>query len=208
MYFFSPPAILKWITPGYVYWNVENAPRKIYLTLDDGPDERVTPEVLSILKDFGARATFFCLGKNAEKHPVILENILLQGHALGNHTYSHCNAWRTSISGFMKDVKKCDEVFRSSLMRPPYGNLPLYGLNELNKQYKIIMWSLMSFDFDKRITADAIVSHFAGNTRSGSVWVFHDSMKARERCLSALPILIEYFMKEGFVFEKLDAGKL
>ncbi len=208
MYFFSPPAVLKWIAPDYVHWSVEDGTRKIYLTFDDGPDQKVTPQVLNILESFEARATFFCLGNKAEQNPGILENIILKGHATGNHTYSHANAWRMSRAGFYSDVAKCNEVFRSSLFRPPYGNLPFAGLKELAKEYKIIMWSLMSYDFDQRVDPDRIVSGFIRQTKPGSVWVFHDSAKARESCLNALPRLIEHFMKQGFIFEKLEAKKL
>lgn len=208
MYFFSPPGILKWITPDYIHWSVEDGTRKIYLTFDDGPNQKVTPQVLRILEDFEARATFFCLGKNAEQHPDILENIMLNGHCIGNHTYSHVNAWRLSAKDFLSDVAKCNEVFRSSLFRPPFGNLPLTGLKELAKEYKIIMWSLMSYDFDKRVDPDIIVSRLIRLTKPGSVWVFHDSTKAMESCLIALPRLMEYFMKQGFTFEKIDAEKL
>ena len=106
MYFFSTPALLKWVTPGYVHWNVQDGARKIYLTFDDGPHPGVTPEVLSILKKYGAKATFFCLGKNAEQHPGLIENILHQGHAIGNHTYGHSNGWRMSGTRYLQDVKK------------------------------------------------------------------------------------------------------
>ncbi len=200
--------MLKLFASRGIYWSIPCTKPTVFLTFDDGPDARVTPEVLSILKDFDARATFFCLGSQVEKNPTIFDQIIHQGHAIGNHTYSHPNAWRKNRTEFLKDVEKCEHIFSSSLMRPPYGNLPLSGLNELRHKYKIIMWSLMSYDFDPRVAPDTIIKVMIKYTSPGSIWVFHDNTMAKSHCLSVLPRLIEWFMENDFVFDRIDSSKL
>jgi peptidoglycan-N-acetylglucosamine deacetylase len=202
MYFFSPPHFLKSLIPSTIIWEMGNLEKKLYLTFDDGPTAGVTDEVLIILKDFDAKATFFCVGENVEKNPRLFDNILLDGHSVGNHTYKHVDGWK-NFSMFLADVDKAREVIPSSLFRPPYGHLPPWYLKELQDQFKIIMWSLMSYDFDNRLTAERILKVFRQQTRNGYIWVFHDTAKAKPLCLNVLPKLLDVFSREGFEFEKL-----
>jgi peptidoglycan-N-acetylglucosamine deacetylase len=176
--------------------------KKLYLTFDDGPTPDVTTEVLNLLNDFNAKATFFCLGEKVEKNPELFDKILSLGHSVGNHTYKHVDAWK-NYSRFMIDVFQAQELIPTVLFRPPYGHLPLWNLKELQQHFKIVMWSLMSYDFDNRLNKDKILNVFRHRTHNGSIWVFHDTLKAKPLCMKVLPQLLNEFSKKGFVFEKL-----
>ncbi len=200
---FSTPLLLSMISPSSVCWRIDTNAKEIFLTIDDGPNPGSTQEILAILKDFEARASFFCQGKQVEKHPGIFEKIILEGHAVGNHTYSHIDGWRSTRKAFRDDVEKCASVFSSGLFRPPYGNLPLFELDFLKQRFKIIMWSLMSYDYDERIDKERINAVFQKKTKPGTIWVFHDNERAKRKCLELLPALIDYFSRKGFRFESL-----
>jgi peptidoglycan-N-acetylglucosamine deacetylase len=202
MYFFSPPDFIKSLVPSSIIWDMGICEKKLYLTLDDGPTPDVTAEILNILNDFDAKATFFCLGEKVEKHPELFEKILANGHSVGNHTYKHLDAWKNN-SGFLIDTLQAQKLIPSVLFRPPFGHLPLWNLKELQQHFKIIMWSLMSYDFDTRLSKEKILDVFRQRTHKGSIWVFHDTLKAKPLCLKVIPQLLNEFSKKGFVFEKL-----
>jgi peptidoglycan-N-acetylglucosamine deacetylase len=203
MYFFSHPSFFRKLAPSHVVWQVPSVEKKIYLTFDDGPTPGVTPKLLSMLAHYGATATFFCTGQQVQKYSGLYESILAHGHTTGNHTYSHIDAWRCLPQTFMNDVQHADALIQSRLFRPPYGHLPLQT-NTLHKLgFKIILWSLMSYDFDPHITPDRIVKQFSYTTQPGSIWVFHDNVKSSNTCLNTVPLLLERFMREGYRFEGL-----
>jgi len=204
MRFFSPPAILSAISPASVVWRVDTSEKKLFLTFDDGPCTSATDSILEVLNDYGAKATFFCMGRNVERHRSLYEKILLNQHAVGNHTYSHINAWKVSPKAFWEDVDKCALLIPGKLFRPPYGNIPFIGLSNRKQCLKTIMWTHMSYDFDNNFSAGQIVNMLKGRTRKGDILVFHDNESARDRCLKALPVIINDFMKQGYVFERID----
>jgi peptidoglycan-N-acetylglucosamine deacetylase len=204
MRFFTLPALVRMISPSQVIWRINTSCKKIFLTFDDGPDPAVTPQILSVLDEFNAKATFFCLGKNAAKHPLLLDEIISRGHSVGNHSYNHYDAWRTSSSVYLQDVDKAGKIIKSAMFRPPYGRLPLRRFQEIAQQYQIIMWTIMSYDFDPHLTAREILDRFEKQgDLSGAIIVFHDNCNASKLCLKVLPVLLENKIKNGYSFENL-----
>jgi peptidoglycan/xylan/chitin deacetylase (PgdA/CDA1 family) len=190
-------------------WKVNTDEKVIYLTFDDGPIPEVTPFVLDQLNSFRAQATFFCIGKNIDANPAIFQRILNDGHAIGNHTYNHLNGWNCDKETYFDNIRQCDRIISSSanistsLFRPPYGKLKPAQYRYLKAFYKIVMWDVLSFDFDLKISPEKVLENVLENTESGSVVVFHDSLKARPRLEYALPRTLEYFSEKGFKFDKL-----
>ena len=167
----------------------------IYLTFDDGPTPEVTPWVLSCLKEYNARGTFFCLGRNVEKYPELYKQILDEGHAVGNHTYSHLRGSRISNSEYFEDIKLASHTIDSQLFRPPYGRFRKTQINKIRKDYSIVMWDVLSQDYDPNIPPQKCLDNVNANIRPGSIVVFHDSMKARKNLYYALPQVLEKYSK-------------
>ncbi|MFH1319059.1 MAG: polysaccharide deacetylase family protein [Bacteroidota bacterium] len=188
---------------GNLIWNIPTEDKIIYLTFDDGPDPEVTLWVLETLKKFDAKATFFCNGENVEKHRKIFEQIIAQGHAAGNHTFSHLNGWKTKKDKYLKDVETCAALVNSKLFRPPYGKLTPSQYSMIKKQYSIIMWDVLSCDFHKNITKEKCLKNVITYTKKGSIVVFHDSIKVKENLNYALPLFLEHFARQGFKFEAI-----
>lgn len=187
-------------------WQMPASSNTIYLTFDDGPHPTITPFVLDELKKYNALATFFCIGDNVTKYPETYVRILQEGHAVGNHTYNHLNGWKTATGAYLENINKAKMVVDSNLFRPPYGKTTyaqLSALRKENTQFKIIMWSVLSADFDTKISADQCYDNVIKNVRPGSIIVFHDSEKAYERMSYALPLVLKYFAENGYRFEKL-----
>ncbi|HYK43829.1 MAG TPA: polysaccharide deacetylase family protein [Parafilimonas sp.] len=183
-------------------WNIPTEQKELYLTFDDGPHETATPFVLDQLKAYNARATFFCLGKNVKAYPKIYERILDEGHAVGNHTFSHLNGWKTNNNTYMRDIAEAAKYIDSKLFRPPYGKLSPFVsklLRSLN--YRIVMWEILSGDFDTEVTPEKCLEHVVLYSRPGSVIVFHDSTKAWQRMQFALPKVLQHFNEQGFKFK-------
>ena len=188
-------------------WDMPERGKAIYLTFDDGPHPLITPFVLDELKKYDARATFFCIGKNVEDNPVVYTRILEEGHAVGNHTYNHLDGWKTGSAKYLADILKAKKYIDSDLFRPPYGRITRKqrkDLSVLERPLKIIMWSVLSGDFDKRITPEQCCANVIKNTENGSVVVFHDSEKAMERMRYSLPIVLQHFFDKGYSFKKID----
>ena len=179
---------------------MENDRNAIWLTFDDGPEPSVTPWVLETLEKYRAKATFFCVGNNAAKHPSIIENILKAGHAVGNHTYNHLNGWQTDTQVYLSDIEKCDSILNTPLFRPPYGKIKPLQLRQLKEKYSIIMWSLITYDFDADLDKEKCLENVLNKTKNGSIVVFHDSLKAKERMQFVLPRMLEYFSKKEYNF--------
>lgn len=198
-----PPALLRKMHTDRL-WRVATSEKKIYLTFDDGPIPGVTHRVLDILREYDARATFFCVGANIEKNPEVYQQILAEGHSTGNHTWSHMNGWKNESRHYYADVEKCAAVCDSKLFRPPYGRMKPAQSRYLRKQgYKVIMWDVLSYDFDPKITKEQCLENVLHYTREGSLVIFHDSIKAADKMLYALPEALKHFRDKGFTFEKL-----
>jgi len=192
-----PPSIIKSIYPSLT-WEIETEEPNIYLTFDDGPTPGVTEKVLSMLKEYNASATFFCLGKNIKENPELFENIVQAGHAIGNHTYSHLNGWKNTTVDFLNDIKSFDQVYQTNLFRPPYGKIKSTQIAALKGQYQIIMWSILTYDYDQSIEKESCLEIALKNLRQGSIIVFHDSHKASRNMFYALKGILEYANDYGF----------
>jgi peptidoglycan/xylan/chitin deacetylase (PgdA/CDA1 family) len=179
--------------------------KKIYLTFDDGPHPIATTFILDALKKYNAIATFFCIGKNIAAHPDIYKRILSEGHATGNHTHDHLNGWKTKDKTYFENIIQASKYIDSRLFRPPYGRISRFQAKQAadKMNFTIVMWSVLSADFDIAITPQKCWRNVKRSAGNGSIIVFHDSEKAMERMKYALTETLEYFSKKGFVFEKL-----
>jgi len=202
-YFVKTPWFLKKYYSSCI-WNMPRQEKKIYLTFDDGPHPVATPFVLDELKKYNAKATFFCIGKNVQEHADIYRRILDEGHRVGNHTNNHLNGWKVTDEAYFKNIREAAETIDSDLFRPPYGRISRFqvtGLTKSKTPFKIIMWDVLSGDFDQKIHAEKCISNVIKNTKKGSIVVFHDSEKAFEKMKEALPEMLIYFTKLGYHFE-------
>jgi peptidoglycan/xylan/chitin deacetylase (PgdA/CDA1 family) len=184
-------------------WKVKTHKKNIYLTFDDGPEPGVTPQVLSLLHNYNAKATFFCLGTKVEQYPDLWEMIKKKGHVVANHGYSHLDGFKTSTNTYIENFLKGAEITGSNLFRPPYGRITPWQYYKIKKSTKIIMWSAMSMDFSKKITIKKCVNRVLKNSYPGAIIVFHDSVKASDTVLNALPKILEVLSAKGFSFETL-----
>lgn len=200
------PGLVKKIYPDYI-WDIPSTDKKIYLSFDDGPHETATPFVLDELKKFNAKATFFCIGKNVVAHPEIYRRIIDEGHSAGNHTFNHLNGNKTGDDEYIADIKKAADYIDSNLFRPPYGRITRFQadiLRNAKQPYKIIMWNILSGDFDTSLSPEKCLENVVLKSRPGSIVVFHDSAKAWDRMSYALPRVLQHFADQGYSFEKLD----
>jgi len=204
MLFYNPPVILQKLSPSFLLWNVDTNEKEIFLTFDDGPVAGVTHEVLDVLDHYQAKATFFCNGKQALENPDIIELIKESGHGLGNHTFSHIDGWKSSGKDYFRDVKRCEDVFHSSLFRPPFGRITPEQARILSNEYHIIMWSLMTFDFHPKVNSERSLRIIKRKAVPGSIILMHDSEKAAGNVISILTGVLEYFSGLGFVFNSLE----
>jgi len=211
LYFIKTPWWLKRLYPRCV-WDIPVKEKIIYLTFDDGPHPVVTPFVLDTLKQYNAKATFFCIGKNVAAHTDIYQRTLEEGHRVGNHTSQHLNGWKVTDELYIQDILAAGKYIDSSLFRPPYGKITRFQVKLLtgirnspvNNNFSIIMWDVLSGDFDTSLTADTCAVNVIKNAQAGSVIVFHDSEKAFPRMREALPKTLEHFSEKGFRFEAIN----
>jgi peptidoglycan/xylan/chitin deacetylase (PgdA/CDA1 family) len=212
MFIVRPPEIITRMMPR-VTWGFYGELRKVFLSFDDGPTPDVTTWVLDCLKQHNAKATFFCLGRNVDHNPEIYQQILSEGHSVGNHTYSHLKGYGTRNQQYFDDIELARNLIDSELFRPPYGRILSAQITEILKNYRIIMWDVLSYDYNRRVSGDVIVRNVTKNVRSGSIIVFHDSAKARKNLYHALPKVLEYLNEEGFEMlaipmRRIEAEKL
>lgn len=205
-YWIKTHFIIKKLFPNLI-WDIPNKEKKIYLTFDDGPTPEITQWVLAELEKHHAKATFFCIGKNIAAHPEIFNTIIEKGHSIGNHTYNHLNGWKTKTEHYIENSLLCENNIsnlQSKLFRPPYGKITAAQAKELRQLgYKIIMWDVLSADFDQTISPEKCLDNVLKNTQSGSIIVFHDSVKAYKNLEYVLPRALDYLTKNNYSFEKL-----
>ncbi len=184
-------------------WRMKTSKPSVYLTFDDGPIPNVTEWVLDVLKQKGVKATFFCVGKNVQENESIYKRILAEGHVCANHTFHHVKGWITDNKAYYTDILNCKEYYSNNLFRPPYGKIKPSQYNKLKTKYKIIMWDVLSYDYDAAVSPEVCLKNVTKYTRKGSIIVFHDSIKAERNLKYALPLAIDYLMEKGFNFEVL-----
>lgn len=206
-YFVKTPGWLKRIYHTYV-WSIPVNDKILYLTFDDGPHREATPFVLKQLKKFNALATFFCIGKNVVAYPGIYKQIINEGHSVGNHTYNHLNGWKTKNDDYLNDIARASHEIDSDLFRPPYGRITSFQAKNLKavmrgKEPKVIMWDVLSGDFDIACTPQQCLANVLMASVSGSIIVFHDSEKAFPKLEYTLPRMLNHFSEKGYLFKAL-----
>jgi peptidoglycan/xylan/chitin deacetylase (PgdA/CDA1 family) len=211
-YFVKTPWLLKKLYSRCT-WDIPTREKIIYLTFDDGPHPTITPYVLDVLQQYQAKATFFCIGKNVVEHPAIYRRILDEGHRTGNHTHNHLNGWKVKNDQYINNIIEAAKHIDSNLFRPPYGRITQFQVKILSgiaaykgsdRNLQIIMWDVLSGDFDQSLSAETCTVNVINKTRPGSIVVFHDSEKAFPRMKDALPRMLKYFCGKGFRFEAIQ----
>ena len=193
----SIPSWFKKLFPSLT-WEVPGDDNTVYLTFDDGPHPEITPWVLEQLKQHKMQATFFCVGDNARKFPDTIDQIKQEGHQLGNHTMHHIKGWNTSTEDYIKDIEACQQYVSSDLFRPPYGRITREQIQQLKQKFRIIMWSILSCDFDKKLNQEKALRGLKDKTRKGSIIVFHDSVKAEDNLRFLLPKYLQFLNHKGY----------
>ncbi|WP_445710208.1 polysaccharide deacetylase family protein [Flavobacterium sp.] len=203
------PYLIKKLFSNYV-WNIPNTKNEIFLTFDDGPIPEVTEWVLDILAKEAIKATFFCIGDNIRKNPHILKRIINEGHSIGNHTFNHLNGWKNNNEKYFNNIELFNSEYEkiskkpTRLFRPPYGKIkPSQSYYLRKKGYKIIMWDIISYDFDKKLKSEKCLKNIISNCNTGSVIVFHDSLKAEKNLKFVLPKTIQILKEKGYTFNSI-----
>ena len=227
------PFFIPWLYPS-LKWRIPSQEKTLYLTFDDGPVPGPTEFALHSLGIFDAKATFFCIGDNVRKHPRVFEKIVEDGHAIGNHTFNHLNGWKTSVEKYIDNVRQCEETIKAesgklkfadgvprdaesladslqvnapmpnTLFRPPYGRITRKQIKLLSK-YSIVMWDVLSMDYNKFLSPETCLRNTISACRSGSIVVFHDSYKAERNMTYVLPRLMEHFVETGYTFKSMPS---
>lgn len=208
-YWIKTNRLIKRIFSDYV-WDMPTIEKKVYLTFDDGPTPEITSWVLNQLKQYNAKATFFCIGDNIQKYPEIFETVIREGHVIGNHTFNHYNGWKIKTNDYINNIERCEgqmqqsKIYKlkSKLFRPPYGKIKKSQAKILLASgYKIIMWDVLSADFDAEITPQKCLDNVLKNIQPGSIVVFHDSIKGFKNLKYALPEILSYLKQNGYECE-------
>jgi peptidoglycan/xylan/chitin deacetylase (PgdA/CDA1 family) len=208
--FFQTPKFIPLVFP-QLLWRINTAQKKLYLTFDDGPVPGPTEFVLEVLRQYKVKATFFCIGDNVQKLPDVFGRLLEEGHSVGNHTFHHVNGWKTDPVHYEREITACDRIIekkmsKPTLFRPPYGKITPRQVKSLfNQGKRIVMWDVLTYDFDRVLSAQSCLQRSVSATRAGSVVVFHDSFKAEQNLKYALPRYIETMLSQNFEFEVLSA---
>lgn len=202
MYKHTIPSLFPLIAPSLT-WKVNTDDKVLYLTFDDGPHPRITPLVLRLLERFDAKATFFCVGENVQKHPATYREILSKGHKTGNHTYNHLPGWSTANKRYFENTARAATLIDSKLFRPPYGRISPSQIRVLKKQYRIVMWSILTRDYDGHLDKEKATADLLKKTGKGDVVVFHDSERAETNMLYILEHMLVHFSSLQFRFDTL-----
>ena len=196
------PKFLRRLMPSLI-WEIGDE-RRVFLTFDDGPTPEITPWILGQLSNYGAKATFFCLGKNVEQYPDLFQMIVDAGHNVGNHTYSHQKGWGMDVESYVEDVDLANQFIRTDLFRPPYGRIRPVQARILSERYHIIMWNVLSRDYSQVISPRSCLRNVTRYVQGGSIVVFHDSRKSFRNLRYALPRTLDYLQKQGFECASID----
>lgn len=203
MYLTKTPNFIQNLFPNFV-WRIPSERKVLYLTFDDGPVPEATPWILDVLKMYDAKATFFCVGENVKKYPEIFNRISIEGHDFGNHTYNHLSGWSSDNLPYFHNIRKCATEVKSNLFRPPYGRIKPKQAQFLQRHYQIVMWDVLSGDFDESLSAENCLQNILHSAKNGSIIVMHDSVKTIEKNKIILPKLLEHYKSLGYEFKNLN----
>ena len=204
MFIEQPPQFIRNLYPSAI-WRMDKDERAVYLTFDDGPIPKVTPWVLDVLDRYGIKATFFMVGDNIRKHPDEFRLVVEKGHRIGNHTFNHIRGLSYDIDSYLENTDKARRMMmNTNLFRPPHGYMSPKQYAELKKRYKIIMWDLVTRDYNRKFTGEQILQKVKKYARNGSIITFHDSLKSEENIKYALPKAIEWLKDQGYEFKVFD----
>ena len=197
--FVKTPSIAKYLYPSLV-WKKNTEQKKIWITFDDGPDEKATPFLVNLLGKFNIKATFFIIGSQAKKHPELVKLIINNGHKIGNHSFSHLSGYSTKNNIYLKDVEQAKKYIDSDIFRPPYGKITPSQIKNLKKDFKIIMWDIMSWDFKENISSNKIFRNVMDNVESGSIILFHNNLKSYKNLKKSLELILEKLKEQEYQF--------
>ena len=200
---FRPPKIVKRLFPSFI-WSFPDEKKGIFLTFDDGPRPEVTPWLLDELDKYNAKATFFCIGKNVELFPHLYKEILRRGHSVGNHSYSHVKGWGMNTGDYVRDIDTAADSISSNLFRPPYARIGTNQARVLSERYRIIMWSIISRDYNNNLSGRACANNVIPYLEPGAIIVFHDSIKCANNLFAALPMVLEAIKDKGLICKRID----
>jgi len=204
---FNTPYWLRLLGGKGICWEMPGDGNKLYLSFDDGPNPETTPWILNMLGRYNAKATFFCVGENVVKHHATFQSIIDAGHTVGNHTYNHLKGWKTATETYVENVRQCQEAVKSKLFRPPYGKMKRSQQQILKKQYDIIMWTVLSRDYDPRVSRESCLENSWRYTRPGAIVVFHDHLKTISKLEYVLPAYLKRAVEAGYTFRALGVGQ-
>jgi len=203
LYAVKSPYILRKLLKRLIIWDIKTSEKVLYLTFDDGPIPEVTPKVLALLDQFNAKATFFMVGENIDKHTEIYQQVKDAGHSIGNHSYNHIKSWKSTNEEYYSNIQKASKLIEGKLFRPPHGQIKLKQLKELSKKYNIVLWSVLSGDFDTNLSPEKCANNVIKNSKNGSIIVLHDSLKAQDRMIYSLEKTLNHFNELGYSFKSL-----
>lgn len=197
--FVKTPSIAKYLYPSLV-WKKNTDQKKIWITFDDGPDEKATPFIVNLLGKFNIKATFFIIGCQAKKHPELVKLIINNGHKIGNHSFSHLSGYSTKNNKYLQDVEQAKKYIDSDIFRPPYGKITPSQIKSLKKDFKIIMWDIMSWDFKENISSNKIFRNVMDNVESGSIILFHNNLKSYKNLKKSLELILKKLKEQEYQF--------
>lgn len=196
----QPACFLRWLYP-LALWRMDRHERSVYLTFDDGPIPQVTPWVLSVLRHYNIKATFFMVGDNVRKHPEEFAQVVAEGHRIGNHTYNHIGGLRHGIRSYLANVEKANDLLHTDLFRPPHGWMKWGQYIAVRRRYRVVMWDLVTRDYSTRLNGRDVLFNVRRYARPGSIITFHDSLKSEDKLLYALPRSIGWLLSQGYSFK-------
>ncbi len=197
------PVYLRMFYPSLL-WKMPEGNNRLYLTFDDGPHPEITAAVMEMLEAYNAKATFFCVGENVVRYPLLFEEIQRKGHLVGNHSHNHINGWKTDNKSYYENVLKCTEYVDSKWFRPPYGRIRPVQIQTLKSEFTIVMWTVLSYDYAAEMDVKSCIDKVTNHTSDGAIIVFHDSEKAVKNMLPTLEHTLKVYSDQGFSFERLD----
>ncbi len=199
----QPARWMRWLYPKAM-WRMKKDERTVYLTFDDGPIPESTPFIIETLAEFGIKATFFMVGENVKRHPELYEQIVAEGHQVGNHTFNHLGAFKHWTITYIINTFKANELIHAHLFRPPHGWMRPSEYYWLRKEFRVVMWDVVTRDYSKWMTADGVVNNVKRYVRNGSIITFHDSLKSIDKLRTALPESIRWLKEQGYAFKTIE----